>query len=557
MNSALPARRVLVLGGYGVFGGKLCAALSQTAGFEVLVAGRALDKAARFCADHGGAPLQLDRASPTLAAEIFACAPDIVIDAAGPFQAYQQDGAPYALVRAVIAAKADYIDLSDDAAFSAGIRQLDAEARAAGVAVISGASSVPGLSSAAVTELARGLRSIARIETAILPGNRAPRGLSVMRAILAQVGQKIPVTRGAQSTEVIGWAGGKRERLSLPGTAEISRNAAYIGAPDLQLFPQHFGAPTVLFRAGLELPLLHHGLWLLGLPVRAGVLRSLEPLAPLLRRIAQLFEPFGSDRGGMKVRVCGRNEAGQHEERSWTLIAGAGDGPEIPTLPARALCHKALAGKLAPGARPCLAEVTLDEILATAKGLSLQSGKASQPLEPVFRTALADRFDALPAQVRQLHDTVDAAVWQGEARVDTGRSVLARVLCRVIGFPAASPSVPLRVEIQREGDHEIWTRHFADKRFHSVLKPHGSPGSGQVTERFGLLRFQIDLSAAPQGLGFPVSRGWCLGLPLPGFLLPRSDTAEFEEDGRFCFDVTVGMPLAGVIVRYRGWLRPL
>lgn len=51
---------VLVLGGYGVFGGRLSRRLVAR-GIDVLVAGRSLERARTFCAEHGGRPLAADR----------------------------------------------------------------------------------------------------------------------------------------------------------------------------------------------------------------------------------------------------------------------------------------------------------------------------------------------------------------------------------------------------------------------------------------------------------------------------------------------------------------
>ena len=55
----------------------------------------------------------------------------------------------------------------------------------------------------------------------------------------------------------------------------------------------------------------------------------------------------------------------------------------------------------------------------------------------------------------------------------------------------------------------------------------------------------------------PVRRGWFLGIPIPRPLLPQSDSKEFAVEERFCFDVSLGLPLGGgLIVRYSGWLSP-
>ena len=167
---------------------RLTARLVGQTDAEILVAGRSLEKATAHCRDHGGTPLQIDR-DGDIFGEIARLRPTIVIDAAGPFQAYGDD--PYRVAKAAIAAGAHYIDLADDGAFVAGIAALDASAKAAGVAVISGASSVPAISAAALDELVDGLSTVSVVGAAILPGNRAPRGLSVVRAIVGQAGRPL------------------------------------------------------------------------------------------------------------------------------------------------------------------------------------------------------------------------------------------------------------------------------------------------------------------------------------------------------------------------------
>ena len=89
-------------------------------------------------------------ATTATAEALRALSADVLINASGPFQHHD-----YALPRACIAAGCHYIDLADARAFVTGIGVLDAEAKAAGVSVVSGASSVPGLSSAAVQRIGR------------------------------------------------------------------------------------------------------------------------------------------------------------------------------------------------------------------------------------------------------------------------------------------------------------------------------------------------------------------------------------------------------------------
>ncbi|MGH8518897.1 MAG: saccharopine dehydrogenase family protein, partial [Panacagrimonas sp.] len=360
---------VLIAGGYGVFGGRLARLLAARGDLRVIVAGRSFESARAFCdALNGKAePLKFDRDDDT-AVTLESLSPWCVVDAAGPFQTYGAgQGDPYRLARDALACGAHYLDLSDDAVFTADIATLDEAAHAAQRVAISGASTVPAISAAAVRRLRQGLTRIDSIESVVLPGNRAPRGLSVMRAILAQVGRPLRLWRGEAWSEVPGWSGLRRDGLELAdGTRVEPRWSGYIGSPDLRLFPTAFGARSVLFRAGLELSLLHLGLWLLGGLPRLRLRRSLEPWARPLRWIAERFERFGSDRGGMRVDVIGRDQDGRGQRHTWTLIAERGEGPYVPALPAACLIDRLLRGELEPGARACLEDLDLSDIEAAS-----------------------------------------------------------------------------------------------------------------------------------------------------------------------------------------------
>lgn len=550
-------RRILVLGGYGVFGGYLSEHLASLPDMEILIAGRSAAKARAFCDQHGGLPVTLDIYAPDVAGKIAALKPHIIIDAAGPFQAY--GAAPYRIAEAAIACGAHYLDLSDDAAFTAGIGQLDGPARAAGVMVLSGVSSVPALSSAAAAALSVGLSDIHVIESVILPGNRAPRGLSVIRSILRQAGQPLRLWRGGEFETVTGWSDRQSLSLSAAGAPPLkNRWASFIGAPDLVLFPEHFKARSVLFRASLDLKLMHGGLgWLAGL-VRIGALKNLASFARPLKWAADRLEPFGSDRGAMRVRVAGRTNTGAYEERVWTLIISSGDGPRVPTIPARVLCRKIMSGDVTPGARPCLEAFTLDEAEQALTALDAVTERSTQPFTPLFAHALGPSFSQLPPALQDLHAVIDVRHWRGKASVIRGTNLISRLVGWLVGFPPATPSTDVHVAMQRTARGETWTRRFGRYTFRSYLAPAKHNAIGHVTERFGFLAFRIDLAASAQDLSFPVSKGTALGLPLPAFLLPASDTREYvDEAGRACFDVSVALPLIGKIVGYKGYLTPV
>lgn len=147
MNTDVP-HSVLVLGGYGFFGRRIGAKLAAHPRIRLLIAGRSLNKA-REAASELSLPLEnafeIDADDPRLQESLSGARVDTVIHAAGPFQ--NQD---YAVARAAIRARCNYIDLADGRAFVTGIGTLDLEARRQQVSAVSGASSVPGLSSAVV-----------------------------------------------------------------------------------------------------------------------------------------------------------------------------------------------------------------------------------------------------------------------------------------------------------------------------------------------------------------------------------------------------------------------
>jgi len=523
--------KILLLGGYGVFGARL-AKLLVADGHDVCIAGRNLEEA-RACAKALGCrAIRMERAG-NLDALV---GHDVVVDAAGPFHAYGDD--PYRLARAAIAAGVHYLDLSDNADFCAGISALDAEARDAGRCVLSGLSSVPALSSAAVRALS-GDDVPAVIDTAILPGNRAPRGLSVMQSILSQAGRPMLVWNGNRWEKTFGWS--KPARYTLPGG--LVRQGWQVEVPDQRLFPKHFGAETVLFRAGLELAVMRYGLALF-----AGVRRVLPfPVTRLIVRVfkvlADLLAPFGSGRGGMSVTVTTR-----HEHRSWSLLAEDGDGPFIPAVAARALLRRA---NLPVGAGPAIEVITLDEAEAAMADLRVVTERSVAPISPIFPRVLREAFHALPDAVKETHLTLGTSRWAGRCEVERGTGAWSRLLCAIFRFPPGSPDIEVAVTKTVTSHGETWLRRFGRNTFRSRL----SIGSEGMRESFGPFTFAIGLEVRKGELHYPVTSGRMGPIPLPHWMLPASIAREFVADGKFHFDVAILAPMTkGLLVRYRGFL---
>ncbi len=523
--------KVLILGGYGVFGARMARLLLRD-GHHVTVAGRNGAAAQALAAELGCAAVCMDREGDLGAL----AGHDVVVDAAGPFHAYGRDR--YRLARAALQAGLHYLDLSDNAEFCAGIVALDGQARAAGLCAISGLSSVPALSSAAVRALS-GTDLPQVIDMAILPGNRSPRGLSVMESILTQAGQPMQVWRGGRWTRAAGWSDPRYYRLP----EGVIRQGWQIEVPDLALFPHHFGAETVLFRAGLELWVMRYGLAAFARLRRLIAFPVTRPLLRGFKLVADLLAPFGSGRGGMSVMVIAGGEC-----RVWRLLARDGDGPFIPTIAVRALLRR---DHLPQGAIPALEVITLAEAEAAMADLQVSCEQDCQPFLPIFPRVLGADFAALSACVRATHLSADISRWQGRASVARGASRWSRLLGWIFRFPPASEDVPVEVTKIATARGEIWQRRFGRRQFRSQLA--ATPAG--LTERFGPFTFQLGLRVENAALHFPIRSGRLGPLPLPRWMLPVSEAREYARDGRFHFDVRLLAPLSrDLLVHYRGTL---
>jgi hypothetical protein len=375
-----------------------------------------------------------------------------------------------------------------------------------------------------------------------------------MEAILAYAGQPIRVLFHGGWTKLPGW--GALTRKDMPGLGR--RWLSLCETPDLDLLPARYpSADTVVFRAGLELPVLHLGLWLLTLPVRGGLVSSLRPYAGSLHRIASRFERFGTDRGGMSVEVTGRDQEGRLAKAMWSLVAEAGDGPNIPVLPALALIRGLLQGAItAQGAGHAGDLLTLGAIENELSHFKIKVRRALSWPEAgcLFEKALGPDLQRLPPLVRYVHGGQPLRL-KGRAAIDGAPHWAGKLIAKLFGFPDATPDTEADILLERQGDREIWTRRFGGKAFRSTLRPASSPR--RVFERFGPFRFELELT--PHRSGFELTIvGWRFGpLRLPTGLAPKAPARAFVDDkGRYRFDVTISLPFVGRIIRYRGWAMP-
>jgi saccharopine dehydrogenase-like NADP-dependent oxidoreductase len=368
--------RIVIVGGYGAFGARAAERLVRLEGSSVVIAGRSLEKAARQVsalrprARVEVSPAALDARAAT-AEELRALDTAVVINASGPFQ--QHD---YTLARACIGAGAHYVDLADDRRFVCDITRLDADAKAAGVTVVSGASSVPGVSSAALARLAAKLARVDEVHIGISPGNSFDPGIATAASIIGQAGQPLITWQDGAWITRYGWQDLHRHAFQGLGRRWMCR----VDVPDLELVPRRRpDVATVTFSAGLEVGMFHLGLWSLTWLVRAGLVHNLDALAAPMLAVKRRLSAFGSDAGGMFVRVAGRDETGRRDTLEWTLVARSGDGPYVPAIASVILARRLVQGAgPQPGATPCFGLFPLTDFEAEVADLDITCSETRQ-----------------------------------------------------------------------------------------------------------------------------------------------------------------------------------
>ena len=169
---------------------------------------------------------------------------------------------------------------------------------------------------------------------------------------------------------------------------------------------------------------------------------------------------------------------------------------------------------------------------------------------PLYRRLLGQRFEELPARVRELHDVTGASVWTGRADVERGRSRLSNLVATLFGLPPAGRDQALEVTFMPDGGTELWTR---------ALRQRGVPLAAVRARR------PAQRAGGAEHVRVRARHlGGRHGAQAAGRALPRRAAAavacavvftfESEREGRYHFEVEASLPLLGRIVRYEGWL---
>jgi len=554
-------KRVLILGGYGIFGGRLARLLADEEKLTLIIAGRSKTKAVEFCNSFssraGKEPLFFDRDSD-LENQLRRVTPDIVIDATGPFQNYGTD--PYRVVKSCLNLGTNYMDFADGGDFVKGITQFDDEAKRRNIFILSGVSSFPVLTAAVVRHLSRGMSHVDTIEGGIAPSPYAGVGLNVIRAIASYAGQPVKLVRGGRASVGYALTESKRYTIGPPGKLPL-RNIRFslVDVPDLQVIPESYpGLNSIWMGAGPVPEILLRALNGLAWLVRLRIIPSLSPFARIFYFVINILR-WGEHRGGMFVVIEGTTPDGNKTKKSWHLLAEGNDGPFIPSMALEALVRRSIEGKTpVSGARPATKELELADYDALFSRRTIFTGCREETENneklPLYQRILGDAWSALPPPLQAMHDLKNSLSAEGTAVIERGTGFLSNLIATLFRFPPAGTNVPVRVDFRTYKKGEIWRRTFGQHSFSSFQYEGKGRSERLLCERFGLLTFGLAIVIEDNKLRLIIRNWSLLGLPLPLFMKPDNNSYEFVENGVFQFHVEIGHPLTGSIVSYRGRL---
>ena len=362
---------IVVIGGTGHFGARICRRIAGEPGTELVVTSRTESKAAelvmRLKDAHPNSRIRaarLDQSSPGFEADLRRLHPNVVVHTAGPYQ-----GQDYRVARACIDVGSHYIDLADGREFVEGFARLNESALRRDVLLVSGASTLPGLSSAVIDSLRNQFEKIQSIEMSIAPAHQTPRGTGTIAAVLSYCGKPFEVLVDGNWLTRYGWQDLRFQRYPRLGT----RLSGACDVPDLGLLPKYVaGVRTVAFHAALEAIWEQLALWLMGWLTRSRLVSNWDRFAPAFQRLSDRLNRMGTDTGGMHVRLTGTDENRERIVRTWFLTATDNHGPEIPCSPALVLARKLVRNELPlRGAYPCLGMMSLVEFDHEVRDLNI------------------------------------------------------------------------------------------------------------------------------------------------------------------------------------------
>ena len=168
----------------------------------------------------------------------------------------------------------------------------------------------------------------------------------------------------------------------------------------------------------------------------------------------------------------------------------------------------------------------------------------------MYEQVMGNSFAQLPVAVQRFHRLSGHKVLNGWVDTQAPSTAVGKLLALCLGTPMRATSGAIRFELDAAPDEETWTRHFPSKKTTSQLCRSG----GFVVEHLGAARLTFGLYVVEGRLAMQLKKLYFLGVPCPGWLLPRIVAEESGHGDQLHFTVSASLPVVGRVASYSGHL---
>ena len=156
-------------------------------------------------------------------------------------------------------------------------------------------------------------------------------------------------------------------------------------------------------------------------------------------------------------------------------------------------------------------------------------------------------FVKLPDVVQRAHrGTIRLS---GTAQVERGRG-LGGLIAALMRLPKSNPKAELIVTGWHFPDQMVWSRSFDGRVFESTF----TRDEDFLVEQMGPLSLYLQPMCEGGRLVYRLIATQIGPIALPRFFAPSMTAWESEKDGKYTFEVTVGLPILGRVIYYSGSL---
>ncbi len=166
-----------------------------------------------------------------------------------------------------------------------------------------------------------------------------------------------------------------------------------------------------------------------------------------------------------------------------------------------------------------------------------------------------DNFSELDPLLQKLH--IYGGELHGKIEISYGKGLAGLVgkrLAKKMKLPnEGCHDLLVSISHSEEGLH--WLRRFnQDSVVESLFVPHGCLTDGYWIEKTGPMEMKLTVDIVDGGWFWRCLNIRLFGLPIPIFLIPKSQAYKVIENGKYNFSVSFTYPVLGNLVSYKGLL---